>query len=309
MASVTFPPAVGGDGSTVSDDASPTTGLANGGHRIRFVPALAQLVAIATFVVQKAADAAAAAASALGGVGSIATSTTSLTIGAGDQVLDVGLSKTFAAGQKVGIARTSDALNSAMYGTVKTYAGSTLTVTIPSGNTIGSGTFSDWTVSPTLYGPASSRSISASGLATGGGDLSADRTITVTAAAAADVRAGTSLTTAVTPKALVDSAAPQTLSYGSTVSWDVALGYNAYLTLAGNPIISAPTNLKDGIPITLFLDQGSAGNRTITSWASIYDWGSAGAPTLSTGANKVDIVSGIYSATTGKVHMSFRKAA
>ncbi len=46
MASATFPPALGGDGSTVTDDANATTGLANGGHRARFVPALAQTVAV-----------------------------------------------------------------------------------------------------------------------------------------------------------------------------------------------------------------------------------------------------------------------
>lgn len=51
MASVYFNPAIGGDGSTVSDDDSPTTGLANGGHRTRFVPALAQLVAVSSYTV------------------------------------------------------------------------------------------------------------------------------------------------------------------------------------------------------------------------------------------------------------------
>lgn len=47
MASVTFPPALGGDGSTITDDDNPSTGLGNDGHRERFVPALKQLVAIA----------------------------------------------------------------------------------------------------------------------------------------------------------------------------------------------------------------------------------------------------------------------
>lgn len=47
MASATFTLAAGGDGSTVSDDSNPTTGLANGGHRTRFVPALAQIVQVA----------------------------------------------------------------------------------------------------------------------------------------------------------------------------------------------------------------------------------------------------------------------
>lgn len=56
MASVTFPPEVGGGGLTVTDDANPTTGLANGGHRERFVPALAQVVAVAQHVVDTAVD-------------------------------------------------------------------------------------------------------------------------------------------------------------------------------------------------------------------------------------------------------------
>ena len=56
MASVTFTPDVGGSGLTVTDDANPTTGLANGGHRARFVPALAQVVAVAQHVVDTAED-------------------------------------------------------------------------------------------------------------------------------------------------------------------------------------------------------------------------------------------------------------
>lgn len=66
MGSVTFPPELGGDGSTVTDDANPTTGLAQGGHRTRFVPALAQVVAVAGFVVGRVAAAAESAAEALG---------------------------------------------------------------------------------------------------------------------------------------------------------------------------------------------------------------------------------------------------
>lgn len=65
MASVYFNPAVGGDGTTVTDDTNPTTGLAAGGHRLRFVPALAQSVAIAGFVVNTATQVSNDAASAL----------------------------------------------------------------------------------------------------------------------------------------------------------------------------------------------------------------------------------------------------
>lgn len=54
MSSVTFSPSVGGDGSTVTDDSNATTGLDGGGHRTRFVPALAQVVAVAAHTVTKA---------------------------------------------------------------------------------------------------------------------------------------------------------------------------------------------------------------------------------------------------------------
>lgn len=57
MASVYFDPELGGDGSTVTDDADPSTGLANGGHRARFVPALSQAVAMASTAKGRAAAA------------------------------------------------------------------------------------------------------------------------------------------------------------------------------------------------------------------------------------------------------------
>ena len=54
MASVTFPTAYGGDGNTYTDDANPATGLANGGHRLRFVPCLAGAVEMAAWTKQMA---------------------------------------------------------------------------------------------------------------------------------------------------------------------------------------------------------------------------------------------------------------
>jgi glycerophosphoryl diester phosphodiesterase len=55
MAEVTFPEELGGGGLVVTDDANPDTGLAAGGHRLRFVPALAGAVAMARTAAQKAA--------------------------------------------------------------------------------------------------------------------------------------------------------------------------------------------------------------------------------------------------------------
>lgn len=53
---VYFDPAVGGTGLTVSDDGNPVSGLDADGHRVRFVPALQNLVYIGNFVKQRAAD-------------------------------------------------------------------------------------------------------------------------------------------------------------------------------------------------------------------------------------------------------------
>lgn len=64
MSSVTFDPAVGGDGSTVSDDSNTATTLALFGWRTRLVPAFAQFVAIANFLKTKATEAAASAVAA-----------------------------------------------------------------------------------------------------------------------------------------------------------------------------------------------------------------------------------------------------
>ena len=53
---VYFDPAVGGTGLTVSDDGHPQSGLDNNGHRVRFVPALQNLVYIGAFVKKRAVD-------------------------------------------------------------------------------------------------------------------------------------------------------------------------------------------------------------------------------------------------------------
>ena len=148
MAEVYFDPAVGGDGSTVSDDSDPTTGLDGGGHVTRFVPALAQVVAVADNTVAKATEAAASAASALNAPGTNATSTTSLTIGTGTKTLTIQTGKAYVAGQTLVIASTASPSNQ-MTGIVDSYTSGSgsLVVVVPSGATSGSGTFSAWTVS------------------------------------------------------------------------------------------------------------------------------------------------------------------
>lgn len=55
--SVTFPVELGGTGETITDDSHPTTGLGQGGHRLRFVRALSGAVAMARSAVNAAGQA------------------------------------------------------------------------------------------------------------------------------------------------------------------------------------------------------------------------------------------------------------
>jgi hypothetical protein len=74
------------------------------------------------------------------------TSTTSLAIGTGTKVFTVDAGKSFSAGQVVravsGAAPTTDF----MIGTVVSYVGTALTITVASGGTGGSGTKADWSI-------------------------------------------------------------------------------------------------------------------------------------------------------------------
>jgi hypothetical protein len=154
MSSVTFPPALGGNGSTVTDDANASTGLANGGHRTRFVPALAQTVIMAgTSVTQATAAAASAvaaassAASALVAPGTTATSASSLTTGFGSKSLTLAQTgKAFVVGQWVSMSSTANPTLYWMAGAITAFTAGTgaMTVLVTAFN--GPGTLSAWTV-------------------------------------------------------------------------------------------------------------------------------------------------------------------
>jgi hypothetical protein len=86
------------------------------------------------------------------------------------------------------------------------------------------------------------------------------------------------------------NALSQTLTDGATISWDVALGRVATVTLgAAGRTMAAPTNLKVGTYI-LRVYQDGTGSRTITTWNAVFKWTAAVAPVLSTGASKLDII-------------------
>ena len=89
--------------------------------------------------------------------------------------------------------------------------------------------------------------------------------------------------------------ANQILTDGTTINWDVSLGSVATVTLGGNRIIAAPTNLKIGSYILHIIQDGS-GNRTVT-WNSVFKWPAGVAPVLTTTGNRRDLFSFVCDGT------------
>ena len=133
------------------------------------------------------------------------------------------------------------------------------------------------------------RTVSAGGIATGGGDLSANRTITVTKAAGSDLRTGTNDTNALTPKAAFDAAAIVTLTDATTISSDFAAGFNFQVTLQGNRTLGSPSNAKPGQSGFIRIVQDGVGFRTL-AYNSVFKFAGGTDPVLSTAANSIDVL-------------------
>jgi len=154
MASFYADPALGGSGSTYTDDTNPTTGLDNYGYTERLIPMFTDVAGIANYAKGRAtaADAsataaAASAASALGAPGTNATSTTSLTVGTGSKSLTLAQTgKAFSIGQVVVIASTASPGNQ-MTGIITAFNSGTGAMTVDVQQTLGSGTIASWTIS------------------------------------------------------------------------------------------------------------------------------------------------------------------
>jgi hypothetical protein len=105
-------------------------------------------------------------------------------------------------------------------------------------------------------------------------------------ATAAQVNAGSDTTRAVTPATLYST---QTLTDGASIAWDLSLGAMATVTLTANRTLANPTNLVNGATYLLIIKQDSNGNHTLT-YGNKYKFAAGTVPTLSTGANAVDII-------------------
>lgn len=104
-------------------------------------------------------------------------------------------------------------------------------------------------------------------------------------ATASDLWAGTSVVAVVTPKSIADSGAFQGLTDGASITWNVASGNNATLTLtASGHTLSNPTgNVVPGGNYDIIINPGAT--PYTMSWGTAYDFGAAGPPTLTASKN------------------------
>lgn len=87
---------------------------------------------------------------------------------------------------------------------------------------------------------------------------------------------------------------------GGNVAVNAAAGNDFRLTLtASGWTISNPSSPVDGQVIVFAFAQDATGSRTVT-WGTAYDFGTAGAPTLTTTASKVDVIGFKYHAGLAK---------
>lgn len=86
------------------------------------------------------------------------------------------------------------------------------------------------------------------------------------------------------------------LTDGVTISTDASTGNIFTVTLAGNRTLSNPSNLAAGQRLTYIIHQDATGSRTLT-YGTVFKFSNSAAPTLSTAANAIDILSCVYDGT------------
>lgn len=87
-----------------------------------------------------------------------------------------------------------------------------------------------------------------------------------------------------------------TLTDGANIAWNLDDNQVATVTLAGNRTLDNPTNMKAGGVYILRPVQDATGSRTL-AYGSAYKWPGGTAPTLTTTANAVDILTFISDGT------------
>ena len=87
------------------------------------------------------------------------------------------------------------------------------------------------------------------------------------------------------------------ISYASTITLDFRTANNFSTTLTGNTTFANPSNISAGQSGVIFITQDGTGSRT-AAFGSYWDFSDGTAPTLSTGANAVDMIVWIARSST-----------
>jgi len=106
---------------------------------------------------------------------------------------------------------------------------------------------------------------------------------------------GTAAATAVLARAGLNKG-ETAITDAATIATDCSLGNVFTVTLGGNRALGAPTNLAAGATYIWRITQDGAGSRTL-SFNSVFKFPGGTAPTLTTTAAAVDIISGVSNGT------------
>jgi hypothetical protein len=83
-----------------------------------------------------------------------------------------------------------------------------------------------------------------------------------------------------------------TLNDAASIATNAALANTFTVTLAGNRTLANPTNLVSGSTYIWQVTQDATGSRTL-AYGSAFKWAGGVAPTLTTAANAVDIITAV----------------
>lgn len=276
--SVTFPTNLGGDGSTVTDDDNATTGLGNGGHRTRFVPAMGQVVAVANVLTQRI-------------TANSDTSSSSVAIGTGNKTFTTAGFYVWAVGMWVTVTSGANPANY-MFGQVTSYNTSTKALVVDVDSVGGSGTLSDWTIALSAFNPTGTY-LTTADIGTTVQAYDADLTTWAGKTAPTGTVVGTSDTQTLTAKTIeagtfTNGYTEETYSANSSTAITLSLtnGSMQFITLTGSPTITMPA-ASAGKSFTLILYTGTGGYTV--SWSTVA-WAGGTTPTITTTASKKDIL-------------------
>ena len=89
-----------------------------------------------------------------------------------------------------------------------------------------------------------------------------------------------------------------TLTDAATIQWDLTKNQVTTVTLGGNRVLAAPTGQRAGSTYVLITKQDSSGSRQLDTTDPTYKFPGGTSPTLSTGANAVDVLTFVSDGTS-----------